>query len=256
MRNYSISLHAIIEANKTAARREETVRYRFALCDDDPQYTRYLEQLTAQWAHDSGVEAETESYPSAEAFLFRYEERRDFDVLLLDIEMSGMDGVTLARTLRKTNDDLQIVFITGYTDYIAEGYEVSALHYLTKPVNEEKFFEVLSRAVSRLARNEPFLILELPGETVRLPLPEIRFLDVQQNYVTVHGRQDYTLKRPLAEFEQALDRRFYRMGRSCIVNLTCIRRITRSEVELNSGERLPLPRGQYEKLNRAIIRQI
>ena len=170
--------------------------------------------------------------------------------------MTGMDGVELARTVRQANEDVQIVFITGYTDYIAEGYEVSALHYLMKPVNEEKFYQVLTRAVSRLARNEPFLTLELPGETVRVPLPEIRFLDVQQNYVTIHGRRDYTLKRPLAEFEAALDRRFYRVGRSCIVNLTCVRRVTRSEVELTSGERLPLPRGQYEKLNRAIIQQI
>ena len=230
--------------------------YLFAICDDDAQYARYIGQLAAQWGQRTGTPVETERFPSAEAFLFRYEERRDFDVLLLDVEMTGMDGVELARTVRQANEDVQIVFITGYTDYIAEGYEVSALHYLMKPVNEEKFYQVLTRAVSRLARNEPFLTLELPGETVRVPLPEIRFLDVQQNYVTIHGRRDYTLKRPLAEFEAALDRRFYRMGRSCILNLTCVRRVTRSEVELTSGERLPLPRGQYEKLNRAIIQQI
>ena len=109
----------------------------------------------------------------------------------------------LARTVRRDNEAVQIVFITGYSDYIAEGYEVSALHYLMKPVNEEKFHQVLTRAVGRLARNEPFLTLELPGETVRVPLPEIRYLDVQQNYATVHAGRDYTLKRPLAEFEAA-----------------------------------------------------
>ena len=230
--------------------------YRFAICDDDAQYAAYIDQLAARWGRRTGTAVETECFPSAEAFLFRYEERRDFDILLLDIEMTGMDGVALARTVRQGDEDVQIVFITGYTDYIAEGYEVSALHYLMKPVDEEKFSQVLTRAVSRLARNEPFLTLELPGETVRVPLPEIRFLDVQQNYVTVHAKRDYTLKRPLAEFEAALDRRFYRVGRSCIVNLTCIRRVARTEVELTGGERLPLPRGQYEKLNQAIIRQI
>jgi len=230
--------------------------YRFAVCDDDGQYAEYIARLAVRWGGLTGNPVETECFPSAEAFLFRYEERRDFDVLLLDVEMAGMDGVELAKTVRQGDDDVQIVFITGYTDYIAEGYEVSALHYLMKPVNEEKFCQVLSRAVSRLARNEPYLTLELPNETVRLPLPEIRFLDVRQNYVTVHGRRDYTLKRPLGEFEAALDRRFYRMGRSCIVNLTCVRRVARTEVELTSGERLPLPRGQYEKLNRAIIERI
>ena len=227
--------------------------YRFAICDDDAQYLQYIGQLAAQWAEREGVQVETERFPSAEAFLFRYEERRDFDVLLLDIEMSGMDGVKLAKTVRQTNDGVQIVFITGYTDYIAEGYEVSALHYLTKPVNEEKLFQVLSRAVSRLARNESALTLELPSETVRVPLNKIRYLDVLHNYVTIHAQRDYAVKRPLGEFEQVLDRRFFRVGRSCILNLTYIQRVTRTEVELTDGAVLPLPRGQYERLNRAII---
>jgi len=225
----------------------------FAICDDDPKYASYLEQLAARWARQAGAEVDMERFPSAEAFLFRYEERRDFDVLLLDIEMGGMDGVTLARTIRRTNDDIQIVFITGYADYIAEGYEVSALHYLTKPVNEEKLFQVLTRAVSRLKRNEPALTLELPGETVRLPLGRIRWLEVSHNYVTVHADRDYSVKRPLGELEEELDSRFFRVGRSFAVNLTCIRRVTRAEAELTSGERIPLPRGQYDRLNRAII---
>ena len=231
-------------------------KYQFAICDDRPEDSRLTASLAARWARREGAEAELEVFPSAEAFLFRYEERKDFDILLLDIEMTGMDGVELAKAVRRDNEAVQIVFITGYSDYIAQGYEVSALHYLIKPVDEAKFDQVLSRAVSRLARNEPFLILELPGETVRVPLPEIRYLDVHQNYVTLHARKDYTLKRPLAELEAQLDRRFFRVGRSCIVNLTCVRRAARTEAELTTGERIPLPRGQYEKLNQAIIRQI
>lgn len=73
------------------------------------------------------------------------------------------------------------------------------------------------------------------------------------NYVTVHAGQDYTVKRPLGELEKGLDSRFFRVGRSYIVNLACIRRVARTEAELSTGERIPLPRGQYDKLNRAII---
>ena len=229
------------------------MKYRFAICDDDANYARYIRRLAEQWGRQSGAEVETEAFPSAEAFLFRWGECRDFDVLLLDIEMAGMDGVELARTVRAEDDRVQIIFITGYNDYIAQGYEVAALHYLVKPVDEEKFLQVLSRAVDRLKRSEPFLTLELPEETVRLPLPEIRYLDVQHNYVTVHAGKDYTAKRPLSELEKALDSRFFRVGRSCVVNLARVRRVTRTEAELTTGERIPLPRGQYDKLNRAII---
>ena len=177
-------------------------------------------------------------------------------MLLLDIEMDGMDGVELAKAVRRDNDDIQIVFVTGYADYIAEGYEVSALHYLTKPVDEGKLFQVLTRAVGRLRRNEPALTLELPGETVRLPLGKIRYLEVAHNYVTVHAGRDYAVKRPLGELEQELDGRFFRAGRSFILNLAFVRRASRTEAELTTGERVPLPRGQYEKLNRAIIERM
>ena len=143
-----------------------------------------------------------------------------------------------------------------YTDYIAEGYEVSALHYLTKPVNEEKLFQVLTKAVGRLARNERALTLELPGETVRIVLSRVRYMDVLHNYVTVHADRDYAVKRPLGELEKELDGRFFRVGRSCVLNLACVQRVTRTEVELTSGERIALPRGQYEKLNRAIVQRM
>ena len=70
--------------------------YCFAICDDDRDYAGYIDGLAAQWARRAGVGLETERFPSAESFLFRYAERKDFDVLLLDIEMAGMDGVELA----------------------------------------------------------------------------------------------------------------------------------------------------------------
>lgn len=232
------------------------MKYCFAICDDDANYARYIRRLAEQWGRQSAAEVETEAFPSAEAFLFRWDEAKDFDVLLLDIEMSGMDGVELARRIRVEDDRVQIVFITGYNDYIAQGYEVAALHYLVKPVDPDKLFQVLTRAVGRLRRNEPALTLELPGETVRLPLSKIRYLEVAHNYVTVHAGRDYAVKRPLSELERELDSRFFRAGRSFILNLAFVRRAARTEAELTTGERIPLPRGQYEKLNRAIIEQM
>lgn len=227
--------------------------YRAAICDDDPQAIEYVSGLAAQWAESRGVGMECRAFSSAEAFLFQYEEDKNFDLLLLDVEMPGTDGVTLAKTVRQENEAVQIVFITGYSDYIAEGYDVAALHYLMKPVRAEKLFEVLDRAWEKHRRNERCLNLELSGEMVRLPLYEVRYLDVHQNYVTVHAKQEYTVKRTLAEFEAQLDEQFFRVGRGMILNLKQIRRVTKKEVVLADGTTLPLPRGGYEPLNRAII---
>lgn len=228
--------------------------YKIAICDDSEADSEYIATLVKEWAKDRIIQIIT--YPSAEAFLFNYAEEKDFDILLLDIEMGSMDGVTMAKAVRKDNETVQIVFITGYSDYIADGYDVAALHYLIKPVKKEQLWGVLDRAAERLKKNEKELLLKTSDETVVMPVREIRYLDVQQNYVTVHGKVDVTVKRTLGEFEKELDERFFRLGRSYIVNLNCVRRISKTEVVLTDGSAIPLPRGQYDALNRAIIARI
>ena len=226
---------------------------RAAVCDDRAEDAAFVGELLTEWGQARGQAVRWEAFPSAESFLFRYAEDKMFDLLVLDIEMGGMDGVSLAREVRRESEAVQIVFLTGYSDYIAEGYDVAALHYLMKPVDREKLFFVLDRAAEKLRQNERCLNLELSGERVRVPLYEIRYLDVHQNYVTVHAGADYTVKRSLGDFERELDERFYRAGRGMILNLRQIRRVTRIEVRLADGTALPLPRGAYEPLNRAII---
>ncbi len=227
--------------------------YKLAICDDSPADTLYLQGLVSKWAKKASEAIEVQTFASAEAFLFQYEEDKSFDILLLDIEMAEMDGVTLAKKVRSGNQEVQIVFITGYNDYIADGYEVEALHYLLKPVKEEKLFEVLERAVVKLARNEQTLMLDTADGTVRVPLYEIRWIEVQRNYVTIHAAEDYTVKKSLSEVEAELDEGFMRTGRSFIVNLKQVRRIGKTEVILADGSTVPLSRGYYEKLNRAMI---
>ena len=227
--------------------------YRAAIVDDNPIDASFTTQELTAWGESRRLTVQAECFNSAEQFLFRYAEDKTWDILLLDIEMNVMDGVTLAKKIRAQNEAVQIVFITGYSDYIAEGYEVSALHYLMKPVNRDKLYSVLDRALEKRQQEERCLNLESTGEMVRIPFYEIRYLDVRQNYVTVHGKQDYTVKRTLGDFERELDDRFCRVGRSMIVNLRFIRRVTRLDVTLSDGSVLPLPRGAYEPLNRAII---
>lgn len=227
--------------------------YKIAICDDTEIDRNFIKDIVTDWANKSGVKPDIHMFSSAEEFLFEYEDCKDYQILLLDIEMGQMDGVSLAKELRKTNDSAQIVFITGYSDYIAEGYEVSALHYLMKPVREEKLSEVLDRAVSKLGKDEKALMLESGGETNLVPIYRIRFIDVRGNYITVHADKEYTIKKTLSDVEKELDERFYRVGRSCIVNLTQISKVTKTDIFFNSGETVPLPRGSYEKVNRAII---
>ena len=229
------------------------MRYKIAICDDSAADRNYIQDLTLAWVKERRIDASISPFSSAENFLFQYQEEKNFDILLLDIEMGQMDGVSLAKTLRKDNETVQIIFATGYSDYISEGYEVEALHYLMKPVKETNLREVLDRALDKLSKNEKVLNLEVGGEMVRIPVYQIKYLDVQANYVTIHAKEDYTIKKTLSQLAAELDDRFYKVGRSAVVNLPHINRVTKTEIYLKDGSQIPLPRGAYEGVNRAII---
>ena len=229
------------------------MKYQIAICDDSDDDRSYEKDLALRWAKERGHEIAIETFVSAEDFLFRYDEKSDYDIILLDVEMGETDGVEMAKRVRRNDDAVQIIFITGYNDYISEGYEVAALHYLIKPVREEKLFAVLDRAAEKLYKNEKLLSFEIGDEMIRIPIYRIRYADVMGNYVTIHAKEDVTVKMTLGELEKQLDERFFRVGRSSIVNLTKISRVSKNEIKLEDGSRIPIPRSAYESVNRAII---
>lgn len=175
------------------------MKYKIAICDDSDIDRQYILKMVNRWATVKNHMVHTDTFTSAENFMFHYAEESNYDILLLDIEMGAMDGVTMAKKLRKNNDTVQIVFITGYSDYISEGYEVAALHYLMKPVKEQKLLSVLDRAAEKLSKNEKVLNFEIGGEMVRVPIYQIRYADVFGNYVTIHATTDVTIKMTLTE---------------------------------------------------------
>ena len=225
--------------------------YRIAICDDEAEARRYVAELVRRWAEQGEHDVTLREYPSAEGLLFGDE--AGYDILLLDIEMGGMNGVDLARSIRGRDAVAEIIFVTGYSDYIAEGYDVAALQYLMKPVSWEKLSATLDRALERLHRNERSLCLETAGGMVRTPLYSIKYIDVQRNYATVHTNEEITVRRTLSQLAGELDERFFRLGRSAVTNLYAVRKVTKTDVYLEDGTVLPLPRGCYDPLNRALI---
>ena len=227
-----------------------------AICDDERVEITFLASIVRKWAAARCVGVCLSEYESAESFLFSYEEKKTIDILLLDIQMGGMDGVSLAKKIRSANREIQIIFITGYMAYIADGYDVEALHYLIKPVTDEKLNAILDRAMDKLARNERAIFISHAGENTRIPLYEIRYIEVWHNYTTIHAKIEYTVKKTLGELEKELGDSFFRVGRSGIVNLRFVQSTTRTEVHLLDGVVVPLSRGLYEALNRAMIERL
>ena len=227
---------------------------RFAICDDDAQALAYLEKVVRGWAAKVGQAVGVRLSPSAEAFLFDYDDHPDCDVLLLDIEMGGMDGVALARRVRAGNRDVQIVFITGFPDFIAEGYEVEAMHYLMKPVAPEKLFAVLDRAAANLRKVPRTVLFRTGGETLRVAVDEIMVAEAAAHSLVVWTvKQTFDIRMSISQAEALLGEGFVRCHRSYLVGLRHVLRITRTSVALDNGQEIPLAKSVYAQVNRAFI---
>lgn len=235
------------------------MKYKIAICDDMEQDTQYIASAVNKWAEKEGITVAIEAFPSAESFLFYYAEHKDFDILLLDIEMQTMNGVELAKRIRKENDSVQIVFITGFPDFMAEGYDVSALHYLMKPVSFDKLSAVLDRAADRLNKTEKSVIITVDGETIRVAASDIISIEAFAHsctLTTLNAR--FELKTGITAIEkmlcEAAGGEFVRCHRSYIVGVKYIKSISKTDITLDTGAKIPLSRGNYQAANQAFIR--
>ncbi len=227
---------------------------KIAVCDDERTESEYLSLLTREWADLSQKQVSISTFPSAEAFLFNYEEDKDFDILLLDIQMKDIDGITLAEKIRETDSGVQIIFITGFPDYISKGYDVSALHYLIKPVEKEKLFSVLTRANENLNKADKFILLSVENESFKVRLKDIIYVEAfghSSNVVCKNG--EYKVKAPISDIFKKLDKGFAYCHRSYIVNLRNVSGITKTDVVFDNGKTVPVSRRMYGDINSAFI---
>jgi len=228
---------------------------KIAVCDDEQQQTEYIKSLVKKWANDNNINITIDMFDSAENFKAAWKKNKKLDILLLDIQMSGQNGVELAREIRQSDTKLSIVFITGFADYMPEGYDVSALHYLMKPVKEDKFFEVLDKAMKNIEKENEFITLTINREDIFILLQTIIYIESDLHYVIINTeKEQYKAKIPLSEIESKLGSGFFKCTRSFIVGLRYVRRISKNEVILTNGVSVPLGRGLYRDINKAFIK--
>ena len=233
-----------------------------AYCEDEKIQLEYMEQLIRKWADERKSTAIYFGYGSAKELLFEHPDSFPFDLLFLDIDMDGMDGMALAKEIRKWDKNLPIVFLTNRSEYVFEGYEVGALRYLLKPVEESKFFSLLDDISSALGKEKHYLIENVDGETVKIPIDTIYSVEAKGHYICVHtSARDYEYKKNFSEIAEELtnsqlgqEKEFISTHRSFLVSLAAVERVLRTECILSDGSSVPVSRNAYKSVNEAFIR--
>ena len=142
-----------------------------------------------------------------------------FDIVFLDIQMDGMDGIETAKRLRKRQDDIVLIFVTGNREYVFDALDLYAFHYLLKPVDENKFREVLERAAEEVAKKKEKRFLFLKKRNLTLDQADILYIESRAKKVEIHtdGFKDIIeIYATMEELEGQLGEDFYRCHRSYI----------------------------------------
>lgn len=229
---------------------------KIAICDDQPAHILLLQKQCRRWGKARGQLTEVVSFTSAEAFLFAYETDKQIDVLLLDIQMPGLSGMELAQKLRAENDALTLALITATPDYALQGYEVSALAYLLKPVSDEALFALLDRASQKCT--PPCLLIDHDDMTERVPLSDILYLESDGHHTRIVCLQK-NLESPhvLGYFEALLQSQFpgsfHRCHRCYLIHLAHAAAIYKKEVHMDQHHSVPVARGRFESLSQAYM---
>ncbi|MCD8160632.1 MAG: LytTR family DNA-binding domain-containing protein [Clostridiales bacterium] len=217
---------------------------RIAIVEDDPIYTNQLQRYLARYEKESGEKFLTVCFSDGVELVDRYS--ADYDILLLDIEMPGLDGMTAAERIRRVDREVVIIFITNMSQYAIRGYAVEALDYVLKPVSYYAFTQCIGRAMERMRRRtKQFHSVNTgKGETRKLELSHIYFVEVQGHTLIYHTAEgEVTASGAMSEVERELTGRFFRCNKSYLVNLEHVDSI-HGDLATVEGQQLPVSRAR------------
>lgn len=217
------------------------------ICDDEAIIRKELIRLFEYFKDSNLMDLELICFSSGEELL---DCKKTIDILFLDIQMKGMNGLKTAEKIRENDESMIIIFLTGFQGYMQEGYKVKAFRYLLKPVGEQEFNSTLTDAVNDITKNFK-AIMDLDGEIRFVKLRDIIYIEsIGRNTVVRTKKGYYECSTTMNEWEDILDTgNFFRVHKAYIVNMEFIDEIGR-EVILDNGEKVEVSMRQIGKLKK------
>lgn len=187
--------------------------------------------------------------------------KKHYNMVFLDIQMDGINGIDTAKKIREKDEDTILIFITGIKEYVFDAFDVSAFHYLLKPIEEKKLVSVYECAVSEVEKQkqqrEKALFIKTRTRNVMLNQNRILYIESRAKKAEIHT-MDETIEiyAALSELEEQLADSFYRCHRGYLVNMAFITEYDRGNITLNNGETLILAKEKYSEFVKVYMRYL
>lgn len=232
------------------------ISMKIAIVDDEIREQEIIAKYIGEWAEAKKELVEFICFDSSEGFLFSWEDVKDYALLILDIEMGKISGLELARKIRSEDKRIPIIFVTGYDEYMQYGYDVSALHYLIKPVNKDKLFQALGK-LSEKEETVQNLIVNSESGVRRVQMNHILYVEAAGHGSIMHTADEVIrLKESFGEIEKQVLSfgEAVKCHRAYLVNLRFVSAIQNSILILDNGENLPISRSRMKNVQHEFLR--
>lgn len=224
---------------------------RVAICDDEKNIANEIKDLLQENCKKRNIKVGIEIYDQGKKLVKDIQKGVNYDLLYLDIQMDEQDGIETAQNIRKLDERVIIVYISGYDQYVEEVFDVDALSFIRKPIQRERFEMVLKQALKKLKDMTQYYYLTSKQMTRKIAFREIVFWESLGRQVILHMRNGETIEyyKKINVIEEeicAKNEPFYRIHQSYLVNMDCIADYTKNEVRVETGEILTVSRDRNE----------
>ncbi len=224
---------------------------KIAICDDMLVLHRTLKQLLEKYAIPRNLDFIYDEFINGRDLLAS---KIDYDIIFMDYQMDGIDGLETSRRLRKNNINSAIIFLTSNQQIIFEAFEVNAYRFLVKPINEEKLFAALDDYLASI-NDSCYIILKTEEGNKKINVNDIIYTEASGKYCYIRTVSDSIMfKKTLSEFEEMLSNdSFFRCHRTYLVNLRHIASHTATEVIFDNNERALISKNKRTAFKNAFV---
>lgn len=230
-----------------------------AICDDSKQERQILAALFKRYQELHATPLQIHIFQNGFSLLDAIDQGKRFDITILDILMPGENGIEIARNIRASGTDTEIIFLTSSPEYAVDSYEVKAQNYLLKPVTEEKFFASIDSILAELDEKDTasFIIYTTEKQYSRIRVSSLVYGEVTHRTITLHLADQTIISAVMTftEFQDILKAHpdFIYPHRSYAVNMNYIQYVTKSDIILTDGQKIPLSRNNYTKISEQFL---
>ncbi|WP_216697218.1 LytR/AlgR family response regulator transcription factor [Anaerostipes faecalis] len=207
-----------------------------AICDDAQDFVQHLKTMLNQYADEIGEEIKVTVYYDGLELIEEYD--TTIDLIFLDIQMNGVDGLKAAEQIRKKDENVGIIFLTSLKQYALEGYKYQAVNYIVKPMKYIRLKVELNRWKEKYRKKNPYIVVRNDNGSFKIDLTTLHYAETYKRNLLLHtDGKDIICYKNMKELEKELEPYgFFRCHTGFLVNMAFVKRVEKLDVELTSGE--------------------